>query len=132
MDLQMNSFTSGSRSVTVLCFVLSCVMIPFSAYHYYLVFSNQTTLEHAIHCAGNADCLFGLSSSSSSRCSTTELVAMQNGATIDDHAAVCETPNSFVAMSQCLRGVCQSRQDSAINRTLKALKTFEQQNKNPT
>ena len=35
----------------LLCLVLDAVLIPFSSYHYYLVFSNQTTLEHAINCA---------------------------------------------------------------------------------
>jgi hypothetical protein len=43
--------TSGANAVMLLTAVLTCVLVPFSAYHYYLVFTNQTTLEHAINCA---------------------------------------------------------------------------------
>jgi hypothetical protein len=48
--------SNGVKGLMALCTVLSMVLIPFASYHYYLVFSNQTTLEHAIslaECAPN-------------------------------------------------------------------------------
>lgn len=41
----------GVKGLMALTTVLAIVMVPFSAYHFYLVFSNQTTLEHAISIA---------------------------------------------------------------------------------
>lgn len=38
----------GVKGLMALCSVLSIVMTPFASYHYYLVFTDQTTLEHAI------------------------------------------------------------------------------------
>lgn len=43
--------TNGVKGLMALTSVLAIVMVPFSSYHFYLVFSNQTTLEHAISIA---------------------------------------------------------------------------------